>query len=299
MQPVYASLGNHDSYPVMWANSDSSWNTDFLSSLKEKHNWLDHDPAEEVKTHFGAYSISNPNDLKGLKVISLNTDFWYVDNVFNFPNYTNPDSNGMLKFLITELEAAEAADERVWIIGNVPSGGGTDALPNPSALFLSIVVRFSPNTIAAIFWGHTHRDQIHSSSPLLSSANHSHPHKQKKTNPLKHPPHPPETNLLRLRLRQPNPLRRTRHRQNRLHQTPHCRLDRPQHHPPQQQPLLVPLHHRRSHLLHHSTPNFYADLTRASWAWESMNGKWSQLYDSHLAYDPANLGATSPLDAAW
>ena len=146
----------------MFANSDSSWNYDFLSSLWQNNTWLDQAAANDVKTHFGAYAISNPSGLQGLKVISINTDFWYGHNIFNYVNYSNPDPNGILKFLISELEESEAAHQRVWIIGHVPTG--TDALPNPSALFQSIVVRFSPTTIAAIFWGHTHWEQVGSAT---------------------------------------------------------------------------------------------------------------------------------------
>lgn len=145
----------------MYANSDSSWNYDFLSSLWKKNGWIDSAAAKDVVTHFGAYAISNPSGMQGLKVISINTDFWYVDNIFNYANYSNPDPNGMLQFLISELEESEAAKQRVWIIGHVPSGYASgSALPNPTALFQSIVVRFSPSTIAAIFWGHTHEEQV-------------------------------------------------------------------------------------------------------------------------------------------
>jgi hypothetical protein len=49
----------------------------------------------------------------------------------------------------------------VWIIGHVLSGyDGKDPLKNPTALFYSIVRRFSPATIAGIFFGHTHEDQL-------------------------------------------------------------------------------------------------------------------------------------------
>jgi len=49
----------------------------------------------------------------------------------------------------------------VWIIGHVLSGyDGSNPLPNPTALFYSIVRRFSPATIAGIFFGHTHEDQL-------------------------------------------------------------------------------------------------------------------------------------------
>ena len=86
---------------------------------------------------------------------------WYVDNVFNFFNFTNPDQSGILKYLIKELEACEAKDQRAWIIGHVLSGyDGSNGLPNPTALFYSIVARFAPYTIAGVFFGHTHEDQL-------------------------------------------------------------------------------------------------------------------------------------------
>jgi len=37
---------------------------------------------------------------------------------------------------------------------------GTEPLPNPTALFYSIVARFSPATIAGIFYGHDHTDEL-------------------------------------------------------------------------------------------------------------------------------------------
>jgi len=140
-----------------YSSDASSWNYNLISSLWLKNKWIDGPAADSIKPHFGAYAYTAP---QGFKVISLNTDFWYVHNIFNYANYTSPDQSGMLKFLIAELTASEKLDQRVWIIGHVPNGyGNTDPLPNPSALFHSIVVRFSPKTIAMIAWGHTHADQ--------------------------------------------------------------------------------------------------------------------------------------------
>jgi sphingomyelin phosphodiesterase len=74
-----------------------------------------------------------------------------------FFNYTNLGNSGILKFLINELEASERVGQRVWVIGHVLSGGGS-SMNNPTALFSSIVKRFSPATIAGVFNGHTHKD---------------------------------------------------------------------------------------------------------------------------------------------
>jgi sphingomyelin phosphodiesterase len=47
------------------------------------------------------------------------------------------------------------------VIGHVLSGyDGTNPLPNPTALFYSIIRRFSPATVAGVFFGHTHEDQL-------------------------------------------------------------------------------------------------------------------------------------------
>ena len=88
----------------------------------------------------------------GLRIISINTDFWYKGNFFNYVNSTNPDNSGMLRFLTDELQAAEDIGQRVWIIGHVPAGyDGSNPIINPPNLFYSIVQRFAPATIAGIF----------------------------------------------------------------------------------------------------------------------------------------------------
>lgn len=63
--------------------------------------------------------------------------------------------------MINELQQAEDAGERVWIIGHVLSGwDGYNPLPDPTNLFYQIVDRYSPHVIANTFWGHNHEDQF-------------------------------------------------------------------------------------------------------------------------------------------
>ncbi|MCJ1458766.1 hypothetical protein MMC28_009140 [Mycoblastus sanguinarius] len=168
-KPIYPTLGNHDSLPEAYntpndinggdgTNNIFSWNYDLLSSMWEEDGWISGAEASFASTHYGAYAHTTA---QGLRIISINTDFWYVDNVFNYFNFTNPDQSGILSFLISELETCEKQGQRAWIIGHVLSGyDGSNGLPNPTALFYSIVRRFAPATIAAIFFGHTHEDQI-------------------------------------------------------------------------------------------------------------------------------------------
>ena len=165
--PVYPTLGNHDSLPEAYNTPNSfnskdgnalSWNYDLLSSMWASDSWINSAEQSYAATHYGAYAHTTA---RGLRIISLNTDFWYTSNPFNFFNFTNPDNSGVLQFLADELSACEAANQRAWIIGHVLSGyDGTNALQPASSLFYSIVARFSPATVAGVFFGHTHEDQI-------------------------------------------------------------------------------------------------------------------------------------------
>ncbi|RFU31936.1 hypothetical protein B7463_g4446, partial [Scytalidium lignicola] len=165
--PIYAALGNHDSTP---ANVDAphslpgplgeqfSWNYNHVSSLWRTEGWLSSSDAKEAASHYAAYSVVVRD---GLRIITLNTDFWYKTNFLNFINSTNPDVSGNLQFLIDELQKAEDAGDRVWIVGHVLTGwDGSNPLPNPTDVFYQIVDRYSPHVIANIFFGHTHEDQI-------------------------------------------------------------------------------------------------------------------------------------------
>ena len=165
--PVYAALGNHDSNPeaidAPYSEPDGlgqqfSWNYDHVARLWQQNGWINPSGADQARVHYGAYSVKNQY---GLRVITLNTDFWYRSNFLNYYNMTNPDVSGMQAFLIQELQAAEDAGERVWIIGHVLTGwDGSNPLPNPTDLFYQIVDRYSPHVIANIFFGHTHEDEF-------------------------------------------------------------------------------------------------------------------------------------------
>ncbi|CCL98101.1 uncharacterized protein FIBRA_00095 [Fibroporia radiculosa] len=165
--PVYAVLGNHDTYneaqnaPYNLTPSltgQFNWDYDHLASLWELNGWIDSGVAQQARTHYAAYSVERSD---GLRIITLNTDFWYKANYYNYINLAGSDNSGMLRFLTDELQAAEDAGDRVWILGHVLSGwDGTNPLDNPTNLFYQIVDRYSPHVIANIFFGHTHEDQL-------------------------------------------------------------------------------------------------------------------------------------------
>ncbi|KAJ7757507.1 sphingomyelin phosphodiesterase [Mycena metata] len=155
--PVYAVLGNHDSYNQAQdahhalggeLASQFSWNYDHLAALWQHEAWLPESAVALARAHYSAYMVQRQD---GLRIVSLNTDMSvFRANYFNYINLDTPDNSGMLRFLTDELQDAEDAGDRVWIIGHVLSGwdGSNRA-----------VDRFSPHVVANVFFGHTHEDQ--------------------------------------------------------------------------------------------------------------------------------------------
>ncbi|KAL5118164.1 hypothetical protein ACEQ8H_003999 [Pleosporales sp. CAS-2024a] len=165
--PVFTALGNHDTNPEAIdaphhlpgpLGQQQSWNYDHVAGLWQNNGWISKTQADEARLHYGGYSIKNQY---GLRVITFNTDFWYKSNFLTYIRTTQPDNSGVFGWMIDELQAAEDAGERVWIMGHVLSGwDGSNPLPNPTDLFYQIVDRYSPHVIANIFFGHTHEDQV-------------------------------------------------------------------------------------------------------------------------------------------
>ena len=111
--PVFPVLGNHDSNPEAQDGPHSlpeplgqqfSWNYDHVSGLWQNDGFIPADAAAQARLHYGGYSVKNQF---GLRIITLNTDFWYTGNVFTALNAANPDQSGMLTWLIGELQSAE------------------------------------------------------------------------------------------------------------------------------------------------------------------------------------------------
>lgn len=160
--PVFPVLGNHDTFPYgelaqegYGFSNKFEWNADMLAEIYQDYGWLDGKQAQYARHHYTGFSVTTK---EGLKVVSLNSNAFYKKNHYCYWNATDPDSFGQWQFLIDELVESEENNQRVWIITHIPPI--TDSLPLPSKIFGEIVERFSPSTIAGIFFGHTHLDQF-------------------------------------------------------------------------------------------------------------------------------------------
>lgn len=117
---VYPVVGNHDSCPVnsfppaaVDTTISTQWAYDTMSSDWE--SWIGSTAAGEVSSNYGSYSVKD--SATGLRIISVNTNLWYKQNFWLYEKDMEYDPSYMLAWLVSELEAAETAGERVWLLG--------------------------------------------------------------------------------------------------------------------------------------------------------------------------------------
>jgi len=157
--PVYPAIGNHDSAPV---NSfpppeiGGSWNMSWLYDEVWREwgqEWLMNNETTDTLRKGAFYStLARP----GLRIISLNMNFCYVNNWWLIINSTDPSQE--LAWLSEELQKAENAGEKVHILGHVPPAQG-DCMNTWSLQYIKIITRYEA-TVVAQFFGHTHKDQF-------------------------------------------------------------------------------------------------------------------------------------------
>ncbi|KAF4989443.1 hypothetical protein FGRMN_9108 [Fusarium graminum] len=158
MSIVYGTAGNHEAHPTnayqpSSLGDSSSWIYDLLAGTWSR--WIGREAASKA-SQIGAYSTKYPHG--NLRVISLNTNLYYRGNFWLFQRTMLRDPSGQLDWLVEELHNAEKTGERVYIIGHMPLGD-RNAFHDQSNYLNQIVNRYSA-TIAAMFFGHTHRDHF-------------------------------------------------------------------------------------------------------------------------------------------
>ncbi|KAJ3783471.1 sphingomyelin phosphodiesterase [Lentinula aff. detonsa] len=164
--PIFPAIGVHsphsDSTPV---NSfprnttdttlDVQWVFDTQSAGWEQ--WIGSAASQQVDHISGSYAATVPD--MNLVILSLNTQYWYRQNLWLYDSDTfQPDPNGILSFMVEQLQAAENNGQRVWVIGHIPLGK-SDIVEDQSNYYDQILQRYK-DTIVGQFFGHSHKDQF-------------------------------------------------------------------------------------------------------------------------------------------
>ena len=123
---VYGTAGNHEAHPTnafapKSVNTQTQWLYDVLASSWTR--WIGTSAVGPTQAT-GAFSVAYPGSTPGakLRIISLNTNLYYVQNYWLYQPTMELDPNGQLAWLVGELDAAEKAGERVYIMAHMPFG---------------------------------------------------------------------------------------------------------------------------------------------------------------------------------
>ncbi|KAJ4488627.1 sphingomyelin phosphodiesterase [Lentinula lateritia] len=159
--PIFPAIGV-DSTPV---NSfprnttdttlDVQWVFDTQSAGWE--HWIGDTASQQVDHISGSYAATVPG--MDLVILSVNTQYWYRQNLWVYDSdIFQPDPNGILSFMVEQLQAAENAGQKVWVIGHIPLGK-PDIIEDQSNYYDQILQRYK-DTIVGQFFGHSHKDQF-------------------------------------------------------------------------------------------------------------------------------------------
>ncbi|WYZ42204.1 hypothetical protein EsH8_V_001099 [Colletotrichum jinshuiense] len=116
---IYGTVGNHEMSPVnaippSHLSGSAQWLYNVVSDAWKR--WIG-SPAEAKE--IGAYSILSPR--ANLRIISVSTNMWYTLNFWLYQDVQR-DPSGHIQWLVNELDGAEKAGERVYLVGHMPMG---------------------------------------------------------------------------------------------------------------------------------------------------------------------------------
>ncbi|EFA80626.1 saposin B domain-containing protein [Heterostelium album PN500] len=153
---VYPAIGNHEGVPVNSFPLPDTGGANWLYSQLEKDwsNWLLSSGVDTSTISLGGYYSAEM--MPGTRLVSLNMNWCNNQNLWMIQNITDPA--GMLEWLIETMESIEAAKERAYIIGHIPTGI-SDCIDIWAQQLYQIVDRYE-DSIIALFFGHTHHDQF-------------------------------------------------------------------------------------------------------------------------------------------
>jgi len=166
---VFGSLGNHDSAPgdVFYGMNDGgagrqSWQYENLTALWGEDLGLNggNPAARDTLRRGGYYSV--PAAAPGLTVVSLNINYWVLQN----PEAVKPTSTAaqegvrMMAWFEAELAAAAARGDAVHVLGHQPptDGGAPSWLPGYWGRYTALCSEYAA-TLRGQFYGHIHIDQ--------------------------------------------------------------------------------------------------------------------------------------------
>ncbi|XP_019614981.1 PREDICTED: acid sphingomyelinase-like phosphodiesterase 3b [Branchiostoma belcheri] len=158
---VYPVFGNHDYHPKHQMPPEPNTVYNATWSMWNVPNWL----SDDVKNTFvnGAYYTMPISP--GLRLVGLNTVYYYTNDRVTAPTDDNTDPAGQFSWLEGVLQQAATDNEKVFLIGHVPPGfferskGKSWFYPEYNRRYLQVVTRHA-DVIRGQFFAHQHCDSF-------------------------------------------------------------------------------------------------------------------------------------------
>ncbi|CAH1274271.1 SMPDL3B [Branchiostoma lanceolatum] len=158
---VYPVLGNHDYHPKhqMPPTPNTVYNATW--NMWDVPNWLSSDVMNTFVN--GAYYTMQISP--GLRLVGLNTVYYYTNDKVTAPTDGNTDPAGQFAWLEGVLQQAKTDNEKVFLIGHVPPGfferyqGKSWFYPEYNRRYLQIIAGYA-DVIKGQFFAHQHCDSF-------------------------------------------------------------------------------------------------------------------------------------------
>ncbi|KAL4435127.1 hypothetical protein ABPG74_003620 [Tetrahymena malaccensis] len=151
---IFPIMGNHESFPCNVYDYETDREKDLKAQLAQAwESWIGKEAATQFKEN-GYYSTVISKGGQNLRIVAVNTQAGNPGNFFLIQNPTDPGHQ--LKWLEEILTLAEKQNEKVFIMGHIPSD---NLLEEWSEVYNALIQRFS-SIINAQFYGHTHKDHF-------------------------------------------------------------------------------------------------------------------------------------------
>jgi len=156
--PVYCAAGNHEAFPTNLYNPEDEMTQDLL---KRFVGWwgplADLGEVQQASILKGAvYSVAT--QIEGLRILSINSNYWYVYNFYNILLEGSEYELYVKTFVEESLAEARAAGDKVLILMHHPQGH-SDNIVNHARWYRQVVAEYSDVILFGLS-GHTHYDEV-------------------------------------------------------------------------------------------------------------------------------------------
>jgi len=155
---VYCAIGNHEAYPTNLFYPRDEMTQDLMRRFVDWWSPLGELGEEQRNTILKGAVYTIPTQIPGLRILSVNTCYWYIFNFYNILMEDSEEEIYVKQFVEESLANARAAGEKVLMLLHHPQGD-PDSIVNHARWLRQTITDYS-DVILFTMSGHTHYDEV-------------------------------------------------------------------------------------------------------------------------------------------